>query len=451
MSPRAGPAAPGPASERLAPFLSRRGRATRMPEGIRVWGERAARAGGVNATLGVITMPPTLLEADGDVETIAYLPEVREAFASWSPAEVFPYAPVAGMATFRARWRDWMAGKTAGAPGSGATDPARLTLPIATSGVTGALCAVGLLVTDPGESILVPDRRWDGYDSTFGAVCGARVEPVRLLEGGAWALDAWAAALGEAAERQGRVVCVLNFPHNPTGYVPTAAEVEAFAEIATGTAESTGAPVVVVCDDAYEGYVYTDRPKASPFHRLIDRHPRLLPVKCDGITKELLFWGGRLGAATTAFPATWSEAEREAAEAAWENKMSAVIRGMISSASTSVQALVARLLARPEILVEKRRPVMELLATRREALSEALDSPEARDAFEPDPFHGGLFALLNLRRGDSIDVATRLLDRLIGVVPFRDDSIGLNALRITYATVPTDRIASVVSTSASLV
>jgi len=30
-------------SERLAPFLGERGKMARMPEGIRVWGERAAR------------------------------------------------------------------------------------------------------------------------------------------------------------------------------------------------------------------------------------------------------------------------------------------------------------------------------------------------------------------------------------------------------------------------
>lgn len=422
-----------------------------MPVGIRVWGERAARAGGIDATLGVITAPSTLLGAAGGPDTIAYLPGVREAFAAWSPAEVFPYAPVAGLAAFRERWRSWLSGKSGEGSAAGATDPDRLTLPIATSGVTGALCAVGLLVTDPGDRILVPDRRWDGYDTTFGAVCGAQIRPVRLLEGGAWDVAAWSRALRETAERQDRVVCVLNFPHNPTGYVPGASEVEAFAEAVVEAVESTGVPVVVICDDAYEGYVYTDRPRSSPFHRLVDRHPRLLPIKCDGITKELLFWGGRLGAATTAFPSDWSETEREAAAAAWESKTSAVIRGMISSASTSVQALVARLLADPASIVEARRPVMELLSKRREALSEALQSPTAREAFDPDPFHGGLFALLNLRRGDAVEVAERLLERKIGVVPFRDEAIGLNALRVTYATVPTESIFEVVSVAGSLV
>lgn len=433
-------------SARLAPFLSERGRAVRMPEGIRVWGERAARAGGIDATLGVVKAPAATLDATGEGESIACLPEVRRAFGAWAPEEVFPYAPVAGLRVFREAWRAWMVGKREGeGPGADA-----FTLPIATAGVTGALCAVGILVTDPGDSVLVPDRRWDGYDTTFGAVGGARIEPVRLLEGGAWALDAWAAAIEVALARTGRATCVLNFPHNPTGYVPTEEEVETFASIVAGAVESTGGAVVVVCDDAYEGYVYTDRPKASPFHRLVGRHPRVWPIKCDGITKELLFWGGRLGAATTTFPEAWGE-DREAAALVWENKASALVRGMISSASTSVQALVARLLADPDAVRAARRPVFDLLVERRAALAAALEAPAARAAFTPDPFHGGLFALLNLHAAPAVRTAERLLaERRIGLVPFQDEAVPLNALRVTYATVPTDRIEEVVEAAAEM-
>lgn len=437
-------------SRRLAPFLSERGRAARMPEGIRVWGERAARAGGVDATLGVVTAPPTLLGAADGPETIAYLPEIREAFAAWAPREVFPYAPVAGTREFRDRWRAWIAGKSAGGAFG---DPAaglggRLTRPVATSGVTGGLCAVAQLTLDPGESVVVPDRRWDGYDTSFGVVGGVRLVPTRLLDGGAWDLAAWERALVEQAGRQARVVCVANFPHNPTGYVPTEAEAEAFAALLAEVAERTGRPVVAVCDDAYEGYVYADRPRWSLFYRLVDRHPGVLPVKCDGITKELLFWGGRLGAVTTAFHVDWAD-DRTAAEAVWEDKLSAVVRGMYSSASTPVQTLVARAMADPAAVVAAREPVLALLAGRWAATAAALERPAAREAFDPDPFHGGLFALLSLRRGDAVGVAERLLERRIGVVPFRAPEIGLNALRLTYATVPAERLDEVVAAAAA--
>ena len=433
----------------LETFLSERGRRARMPEGIRVWGERAARAGALDATMGVITASASLLGGDGNDHGIASLPRIWDAFGAWEPREVFPYAPVAGTAGFRDGWRRWIGMKAAGDFSRPGPLEERLTRPVATAGVSGALAAVGHLVLDPGDPVLVPDRRWDGYDTTFGMVSGARVVPVRLLNDAGWDLGAWREALRGAARERGRAVCVVNFPHNPTGYSPSEEEAEAFAQLAAEAAEETGAAVVVVCDDAYEGYVYADRPRASLFYRLVDRHPRLLPIKCDGVTKELLFWGGRLGAATTAFHRDWSEEARATAEADWESKLSALVRGMISSASTPVQTLVARVLADPAALVEARAPLVRSLAERHAAMTRALEADLARAAFRPDPFHGGLFALLNLVRGDAPEAARILLSEpKIGVVPFGGSGQDLNALRVTYATVPEDRIDGLVTEAA---
>jgi aspartate/methionine/tyrosine aminotransferase len=423
-----------------------------MPEGIRVWGERAARAGALDATMGVITAPASILGGAGDAYSIASLPQVRQAFAAWPPAEVFPYAPVAGTRAFREGWRRWIGMKAAADFSRPGPMEERLTLPVATAGVSGALGAVGHLFLDPGDPVLVPDRRWDGYDTTFGTVNGARVEPVRLLDGAGWDLGAWRAAILAAARDRGRAVCVVNFPHNPTGYVPSEGEAEAFAALAAAAAEETGGHVVVLCDDAYEGYVYSDRPRTSLFYRLVDRHPRLLPIKCDGITKELLFWGGRLGAATTVFAGDAGPDARAAAEAEWENKLSAVVRGMISSASTPVQTLVGRLLADPEALVEARVPLIASLADRHRAMERALAGATARAAFRPDPFHGGLFSLLNLTAGDAPQAARILLSEpKIGVVPFGGAGQDLNALRVTYATVPIESIEGLVREAAKAV
>jgi aspartate/methionine/tyrosine aminotransferase len=433
----------------LAPFLSERGRAAHMPEGIRVWGERAAAARALDATMGVITAPPSLLGGEGEEYEIASLPRIREAFAAWEPTEVFPYAPVAGTRAFRERWRCWIGMKAAGDFSRPGPLEERLTLPIATAGVSGALAAVGHLVLDPGDPVLVPDRRWDGYDTTFGMVSGAQVVSVRLLDGPEWDLAAWREAMITAARERGRAVCVVNFPHNPTGFVPSEEEAESFAGMAAEVVEKTGGAVIVVCDDAYEGFVYADRPRGSLFYRLVDRHPLLLPIKCDGITKELLFWGGRLGAVTTAFHADWGSEARAESEADWESKFSAVVRGMISSASTPVQTLIARLLADPAALIEARAPLLRSLGERHDAFERALDTAPAREAFRADPFHGGLFALLNLTRGDAVEAARSLLcGPKIGVVPFGGVGKDLNALRVTYATVRMDRIEGLVAEAA---
>lgn len=419
-----------------------------MPEGIRVWGERAARAGALDATMGVITMP----RGEGGEYRIAGLPAVEAAFAAWEPGELLPYAPVAGIRAFREGWRRWIGMKAAqdfARPGP--MEP-RLTLPVATVGVSGALAAVGHLLLDPGDPVLVPDRRWDGYDTTFGLVSGARVESVPLLHEGGWDLSAWRDAIADRARRRGRVVCVVNFPHNPTGYSPTEAEAEAFAGLVTEVAEETGGAIVIVHDDAYEGYVYTERPRGSLFYRLVDRHPRVLPVKCDGITKELLFWGGRLGAVTTALHRDVGQDARAEAETAWESKLAAVVRGMVSSASTPVQTLVARILVDPAALVASRAPVVRTLVERRTALARALETEPARAAFRADPFHGGLFALLNLRRGDAARAARLLLEGpRIGVVPFGRAGTDQNAIRVTYATVPIDALEGLVEEAVAAV
>jgi DNA-binding transcriptional MocR family regulator len=122
---------------------------------------------------------------------------------------------------------------------------------------------------------------------------------------------------------------------------------------------------------------------------------------------------------------------------------------MISSASTPVQTLVARLLADPAALVAARGPLVRSLAERHAAMTRALETDEARGAFRPDPFHGGLFALLNLVRGDAPSAARILLaEPKIGVVPFGGSGQDLNALRVTYATVPLDRIDGLVAEAA---
>jgi aspartate/methionine/tyrosine aminotransferase len=125
---------------------------------------------------------------------------------------------------------------------------------------------------------------------------------------------------------------------------------------------------------------------------------------------------------------------------------------MISSASTPVQTLVARLLQDPAGLIAAREPLVASLVERYGAITRALESDAAREAFRPDPFHGGLFALLNLTGGDAVEAARNLLSGpKIGVVPFGGPGRDLNALRVTYATVPTDRIEGLIVAAAEAV
>jgi aspartate/methionine/tyrosine aminotransferase len=432
-------------------LLSERGRRAVLPDGIRAWVERA-RAADVDATIGVLAGTPAELAAAQGGETepgaapagsaeragVFYLSRIREQFPELSPAEIIPYTPVAGTRAFREAWRGWMLRKCAGV-----ADPERMraltTTPIATPGVSGALFAAGHLFLDVGEEMVAAEKRWDGYDTTFQIVLGARLVPHRLFTPeGRLDLQGFVERIGEVADRQSRVVAILNFPNNPTGYMPSAEEVDELARRVRETLDRTGKALVLLFDDAYEGYVYDDAYPLSPFYRFVGLHPLCWPVKCDGITKELLLFGGRLGTLTLGLPDALPPADRPAVEAEWENKVSAVLRSTISSAPTPVQNLVTRILRDDlEGVLAQRARMIGLLRRRRETLRRLLDAPEARAAFRVDPFNSGFFAFLNLRAGSAEAVAYRALrEHRVGVVPMESAELGINALRVTFGSVP---------------
>ncbi|MBA2564723.1 MAG: aminotransferase class I/II-fold pyridoxal phosphate-dependent enzyme [Gemmatimonadetes bacterium] len=439
-----------------------------MTEGIRAWVERA-RSAEVDATIGVLAGTPAELEeahgrapasgaADAGLEDarrvadgpdgrdgppsgragIFYLSSVKAAFPGLEPPEIFPYTPVTGTRAFREAWRAWLLRK-AGQVG----DPERVrrltSLPIATPGVSGALFTCGHLLLDPREEIVVADKHWDGYDTTFGVVLGARLTPHRLFTpGGRLDLQGFEDRLRDVAGRQRKMTAIVNFPNNPTGYMPSHEEVGELRDRVCSLLERTGKPLVLLFDDAYEGFVYD--PGAYPvsaFYAFVGLHPLCHPLKCDGITKELLFWGGRLGALTLGFRGE-EETSRARAEREWETKCSAPLRAIVSSPTTPVQGLVTRLLGDglDDALAERQR-MIGLLGRRCRRLQALLDDPEAREAFRADPFNGGFFAFLNLRHGSAQEVALRALrEHRVGVVPMEDPALGINALRLTFGSVP---------------
>jgi aspartate/methionine/tyrosine aminotransferase len=443
-------------------LLSERGRRAVLPDGIRAWVERA-RAADVDATIGVLAgtaaelaaaqagdpAPGAPASASGaaDRAGVFYLSRVREQFPELSPPEIIPYTPVAGTRAFREAWRGWMLCKCAAV-----ADPQRVreltTMPIATPGVSGALFAAGHLFLDPGEEMVAAEKRWDGYDTTFGIVLGARLVPHRLFTPeGRLDLESFVDRIREVAGRQRRVVAILNFPNNPTGYMPSSTEVGELTRRVRETLDRTGKPLVLLFDDAYEGYVYDDAYPLSPFYGFVGLHPLCWPLKCDGITKELLLFGGRLGTLTLGLPEALAPDDRAAVEAEWENKVSAVLRATISSAPTPVQNLVTHILRDDlEGALAQRARMIDLLRRRREKLRALLATPEARAAFRVDPFNSGFFAFLNLRAGSAEAVAYHALrEHRVGVVPMENADLGINALRVTFGSVPEAQLERLVS------
>jgi len=396
-------------SPALLASLSPLGRRAFSPKGITF---QAAQSRGcrINATVGQIT--------DGSGQPFPLAP-LAEQLSGLNPRDAFLYAPVAGREPVRQAWHARLAREDARMAG--------VALPIVTSGICHALSMAAELFFSPGDSLILPDLYWDNYEQIFqmGLEASFAGFPFYDADGG-FNLQGLRAALAAAP---GRAQVLLNFPSNPSGYSPTPGELAAIAGILVEAARDR--PVVVYCDDAYHGLVFDpDAATTSLFYELLDRGPNLIPLKCDGITKELSFFGGRVGFLTFGV-------EREAAAILLEKAMG-LMRSRIGSASSLSQCLTEIELADPRHEREFER-LRLLLAGRYAALKTALAEPNRN--WKVLPFNAGCFCLLELRPGLDADAIRRRL--------LREEGVGLvsqggRGLRIAYCSIDLDMIAPLI-------
>ena len=381
----------------LAAALSRLGRRAAFPRDIP---HQSAEARGkqINATIGQVT--------DGASAPLA--PEsLRAVFGGLAPAaadRAILYSPVEGIAELRRAWGERLR-HAASVP---------FTLPQVTVGLTHGLSLVADLFAGPGRPVAVAAPFWGNYRQTFALRRGARLVTGPAYRDGRFNPRAIAEAL--AAEEPGRpAVAILNFPSNPGGYSPTEPErrqlVEALLE------EADRRPLVVVVDDAYAGLVYEQGvPAGSLFWELADRHPDLAPIKIDGATKEISFFGGRVGFLTFALP------PEGRAAAALESKLKCLLRATVGSPPAASQVALLQALGEPAT-ADQLAAIRQRLAARYRVLAAALAAAD-RELLEPLPFNSGCFALVELRPGLGLaadEVRRELLDRhdtgLIAIAP----------------------------------
>jgi len=118
---------------------------------------------------------------------------------------------------------------------------------------------------------------------------------VQHLQGGKFDVAAMSKKAEEIGKKQGKVVLLLNFPNNPTGYSPSTAEMTAIADAIVKIADTIKKPVVVIGRRRYDGVcVRRGRGEAQSVRRSSSTSTDVIPVKMDGASKELLFYGGRV-------------------------------------------------------------------------------------------------------------------------------------------------------------
>lgn len=415
-----------------AAFFSEFGKRMHNPQGILYWTRKARAAARINATIGSARGRESAVFPDGgDREITLCTPLIHSFFHGLDTEEVVPYTPETGAPAFRAAWRRWILSR---AGDESARLERQLHQPILTPGITAAISICARMFVDPGRSVVAADRRWENYDHVLGRNLGLDVVEFPLLRDG----DLNVAGLLEAVQRvwlrQDVAVALLNFPNNPTGFCPSEAAGRRLADALGRLAEGSGKRLVLLFDDAYESYVYDPAAMQSSLFYLCRPRPNLLPVKIDGVTKELLWYGGRAGAISLACPDDW-RAPHDAGDLAEEldNKFGGVIRGLFSNSSTVTQSVAAKALAQMDRLLDERRRTFDLLQRRYETLKQELDRLET-DLLAVEPFHGGFFCFVNLLPESGLratDVANHLLDEHgVGAVPFEGSA--MNGIRIAY-------------------
>lgn len=366
--------------------------------------EAKAKAKKYNATIGIA------LE-DGQP---MHLKVIQDTLSAYNPKDIYEYAPPAGKPELRTAWRKKileeqpsLANKTYGNP-------------IVTNALTHGLSVVADLFADAGDSVIIPDKNWENYELTFSIRRGAQMVYYPLYNEN---MKFNAEGLREAILAQkgkGKAIVVLNFPNNPTGYTPGAEEGKQILEALKAGADA-GINIVAVTDDAYFGLFFEDSMHESLFSSLCDLHPRILPVKVDGATKEEYVWGFRVGFIT------YGGASNDLLSAL-EQKTVGIIRATISSGPHPSQTFVLKALTSPEFHQQKMEK-FEIMKGRANRVKAILDNGKYNDAWSYYPFNSGYFMCLKLSTVDAESLRTHLLEEYgVGTI-----ALGQTDLRIAFS------------------
>jgi len=150
-----------------------------------------------------------------------------------------------------------------------------------TSGATEALAAAILATIAPGDEVIVMTPAYDAY-ATLVQRAGGVVREVALTPPG-WRIERDAI---EAAVTPRTRAIILNNPHNPTGRLFDAAELEAVASVAREH------DLIVISDEVWE-HLLLDGQKFVPLAALAGMAERT--IKCGSAGKIFSLTGWKIG------------------------------------------------------------------------------------------------------------------------------------------------------------
>ncbi len=193
--------------------------------------------------------------------------------------------------------------------------------------------------------------------------------------------------------------------------------------------------LTIVLDEAYKGMEWdADSVQGSVAKSFANLDPKqFLVVKVDGATKELFFFGGRIGFVTFLCNATVAPV--------LEEKVIASIRSTVSALPSPSQAMVLKSLQSTS-LDDEVKEIRGLLYRRYQALKKAMDERN----LPYFPFNSAFFVLVRTPN-DAEEMRQYLLTQGVGVVSVPSE----RAIRVSYSTVSVESIPQMINIIADAV
>ena len=417
-----------------------------LPDGIFYWSGRAKREADFIGTIGSAYAYERDFIDGGRSEWLpCYLKDILE-YSSLAIKDIVPYASIGGLSETREIWKRWIIKKSLYNDKSEKNMLYRLekyiSNPVITAGVTNGIFQSCAMFLNPDEIIIAPNKRWGNYDNVISKFIGAKIKSFEFFEKNHINIKALETAINETAKIQEKIVILLNFPNNPTGYVPTIEEAREIVNLLKKSQRDTGKPIIVIIDDAYEPFIYSKNVlNRSLFYDLHQLDENIIPIKLDGITKELLIYGGRVGFITIGIKPKWIENDEqlEILKSEIHNKLEGFNRATISNCNHFYQSLTHKLFKDKgvERIMESREKVKQLLEERYKKINAEVEKIKNSNV-SVDPNSGGFFLFMNLNPGKykANDFADYLLQKYkVGIIPIEKPNENINGIRIAYCSI----------------
>lgn len=380
-------------------MLSNLGKEMFYPKGI-LSQSAEAKSTKYNATIGMAT------NNDGKM----YADSLNHMFNDLTPDEIFPYVPPQGIEALRDLWQEKILKENPDLTMN------VISRPIVTNALTHGLSLVADLFVNPDDTILLPTHNWGNYKLVFNTRHNANIQTYPIFDDeGHFTTDSLVETL--QSYNKDKVVMLLNYPNNPTGYTPNVDEVKTIVSAIQDLA-SKGTKVIAIVDDAYYGLFYEDVYTQSIFTALTQVNSKnILPVRLDGATKEFFAWGFRVGFMTFG-------TENETTKNVLEAKVKGLIRSNISSGPLPSQSAIKHVLQHHDQFDKEIDENIQTLKERYEITKEVVYSEQYADYWKAYDFNSGYFMALKVNHVNPETLRKHLIDHYsIGIIALNDTDI----------------------------